>query len=162
GLGCRAANRRRGPIQLDVFAPIDAYQQWQREEGVPVLSGVHVPDVKMAELGPWARKGGSGAFVNLEGTGGVNDAEIVEIAPGGKSEPERHLYEEMVFVVSGRGSTSVWYDEAHKQTFEWGRGSLFAIPVNAMYQHFNGSGREPARYVAVTNAPTVLRLFHNT
>jgi mannose-6-phosphate isomerase-like protein (cupin superfamily) len=99
--------------------------------------------------------------VNLEGTGGVNDTQIVEIAPGGSSEPEHHLYEEFVYIVSGRGSTSVWYDEQNKQTFQWGRGSLFAIPLNAYYQHFNGSGREPARYMAVTNAPSMLRILRS-
>src|SRR5205814_4027114 len=86
---------------------------------------------------------------------------VVEIAPGGKSEAEKHIYEEMVYVLSGRGSTSVWDAEGHKTSFEWGTGSLFAIPVNASYQFFNASGIQPARYASVTNAPTVLALFHN-
>jgi hypothetical protein len=29
-------------------------------------------------------------------------------------------------------------------------------PLNCWYQHFNGSGQEPVRYVAVTNAPSVI------
>jgi mannose-6-phosphate isomerase-like protein (cupin superfamily) len=146
---------------LEPLPRIDAYEQWQRGEGVPVLRGFYIEDLNTIELAPWSRKGGRGAFVNLEGTGGVNDAHVVEIGPGASSEPERHLYEEMVYILSGRGSTSVWYDEKHKQTFEWGTGSLFAIPLNASYQHFNTSGLQAARYMAVTNAPTVLKLFHN-
>jgi mannose-6-phosphate isomerase-like protein (cupin superfamily) len=146
---------------LEPLQRVDAYAAWQQAEGVPIVRGFYVEDLNALELAPWPRKGGRGAFVNLEGTGGVNDAHIVEIAPGGTSEPEHHLYEEMVYILSGRGSTSVWYDERKKQSFEWRTGSLFAIPLNATYQHFNASGQQPARYMAVTNAPTVMKLFHN-
>jgi oxalate decarboxylase/phosphoglucose isomerase-like protein (cupin superfamily) len=141
---------------------LDDYVAWQKREGVPVINGFYIEDLKTVELGTWERKGGKGAIIELEGTGGVNDTHLIEIAPGGKSEPEKHLYEEMSYVVSGRGATTVWYDDGQKQTFEWGTGSLFAIPINATYQHFNGSGTEPARYASVTNAPTVLRMFHNS
>jgi len=69
--------------------------------------------------------------------------------------------EEMIFVLSGRGSTSVWNAGEKKNSFEWQAGSLFAIPLNAHYQHFNGSGTEPARYLAVTTAPIMMNLIRN-
>jgi quercetin dioxygenase-like cupin family protein/oxalate decarboxylase/phosphoglucose isomerase-like protein (cupin superfamily) len=147
---------------LNPLERIDAYEQWQVAQGAPVVQGFYIEDLNTLELGPWARKGGRGAIVNLEGTGGVNDMHVVEISPGGASEPERHIYEAMVYVLSGRGSTQVWYDESHKSSFEWGPGSLFGIPINANYRIFNSSGVQPARYVAVTNAPTIISLFHNT
>lgn len=149
------------PEALDPMPVTDFYKEWQRSEGVPVVTGFYIEDLKAVELAPWPRKGGSGLFINLEGTGGQNDMQVVELAPGHAAEPERHLYEEMVYVLDGRGSTSVWYDESRKQTFEWGRGSLFGIPLNANYRHFNASGAQPARLVSVTNAPTILNLFHN-
>lgn len=145
---------------VGAFQRIDPYADWQALEGVPSIGGFYVQDVNTLELSPWERKGGSGVFLNLDGTGGLNDTHVVEIKPGGSSEPERHLYEETVYVVSGHGSTTVWSGES-SQSFEWGPGSLFAIPMNAKYQHFNGSGSEPARYMAVTNAPTMMALFHN-
>jgi quercetin dioxygenase-like cupin family protein len=140
---------------------VNAYSEFQRGEGIPVVRGFAIEDLKTLELGDWARKGGRGAYVNLEGTGGTNDAYVCEIPPGGSLNPERHLFEEMIYVVSGTGSTSVWYDEARKRSFEWHAGSLFAIPLNAHFQHFNASGRLPARFLAVTNAPVVINLFHN-
>jgi quercetin dioxygenase-like cupin family protein len=146
---------------LEALPTTDVYKEWQRSEGVPVLTGFYIEDLRTVELGPWPRKGGSGLFVNLEGTGGQNDMQVVELAAGRASELERHLYEEMVYVVDGRGSTSVWYDERRKQTFEWGPGSLFSIPLNANYRHFNTSGINPVRLVSVTNAPTIVNLFHN-
>ena len=50
---------------------------------------------------------------------------------------------------------------AQRITFEWGKGSLFAIPLNAWHQFFNGSGREPARFVAVTNSPGIINLYED-
>ena len=53
-------------------------------------------------------------------------------------------------------------DESSKQTFEWRAGSLFTIPLNSWYQHFNGSGDEKVRYMATTNAPPMMRLFRDS
>src|SRR5207302_861366 len=59
----------------------------------------------------------------------------------------------------GRGSTSVWNDAGARITFEWKKGAIFAIPLNAMHQHFNASGTESARFVSVTNAPMIINAF---
>ena len=149
--------------ELETVQRLDPYKQWLDNEGIPVVHGVYCPDVGAVELEPWPRKGCTGAVVNLDGlraNPNGNDIHIVELAPGTASEPERHLYEEIVYVHSGRGATSVSMDEKGEQTFEWHAGSLFAIPLNADFQHFNGSGEEPARLVSVTTAPAVLRMFH--
>jgi oxalate decarboxylase/phosphoglucose isomerase-like protein (cupin superfamily)/mannose-6-phosphate isomerase-like protein (cupin superfamily) len=147
--------------ELPRMERLNAYAKYQEGEGVPVYRGFAVEDLRTLELAPWARKSARGAFINLDGTGGTNDAYVLEIPPRGQTNVQRHIYEEMVYVLDGSGSTSVWYDENSKVTFEWGRGSLFAIPLNANYQHFNGSGSSPARYLAVTDAPTIISLFHN-
>lgn len=149
------------PITNDPTTMLTTYQQWQQSEGIPVISGFHVEDLNTVEVAPWPRKGGKGVFIDLEGTGGTNDAHVAEIPPGKALAPQRHLYEEVVFILSGRGATTVWVEGGQKHTFEWQKGSLFAIPLNASYQHHNGSGTEVARYYAVTTAPWVMNLFHN-
>jgi quercetin dioxygenase-like cupin family protein len=154
-------------VSVDVIAAaepivrVNPYQDYQRGEGVPIVRGFHVGDLSTLDLAPWARKGGRGCFVNLDGTGGTNDAYVCEIAPGGSLNPQRQLFEEMVYVLEGSGSTQVWYDEGQKVSFEWRAGSVFAIPLNAWHRHFNGRGDRPARYLAVTNAPLIINVFHN-
>jgi len=144
-----------------VLQVVDTYDEWQRGEAIPVVRGFFVEDLNTVAVEPWKRKGGLGAFINLEGTGGTNDAYVCEIPPGKTLQPQRHLFEEMIFVLQGRGATTVWYEGMPKRTFEWQEGSLFAIPLNAWHQHFNGQGEKSVRYLAVTNAPIVMALFHN-
>lgn len=137
------------------------YQKWAESQGVPIIKDFYVRDLRTVELQPWAWKGGKGAILNLIGTGDANDSYIVEIAPGKNLAPQRVLFEEMYFVLSGTGSTSVWNNEGKKITFEWQEGSLFSPPINTFRQHFNGSGSKPARLYAVTSAPVLINLFRN-
>ena len=140
---------------------IDTYTTWQRAQKIPINRGFFVEDLKKVEVAPWEHKGGLGAFVNLDGTGGTNDGYVCEIPPGKQLKEQKHLYEEMVYVLEGHGATSIWQRDGKKHTFEWGPGSMFAIPINADYQHFNASGSEAARYFAVTNCCFIMNLFHN-
>jgi mannose-6-phosphate isomerase-like protein (cupin superfamily) len=156
-----APNTTTPSLDLDELTTIFPYRAWQQREGIARVEGYYVEDLATLPVQTWARKGALGTFVNLEGTGGVNDLQLLELPPGGASHPDRHLFEALVYVVAGSGSASVWYEEEHKQTFEWGAGSLFAIPLNAQYRFFNASGLRAARLAMVTNAPTVMNLFHN-
>jgi len=135
------------------------YQRWRESQGIESIQGFSVPNIYEAEVTPWEARGGSGVFVNLEGSTGFNDAYIYELAPTESSIPIKHIYDELIFVLRGRGATTVWNDENKKQTFEWGKGSYFAIPPNASHQWHNLSGDEPARYFAMTAAPRVIDTF---
>ncbi len=64
-----------------------------------------------------------------------------EIPVGGQLKPQRHVYEELIFILSGRGSTSVWLDAKKKNSFEWQAGSLFAIPLNCTISTLMDLGR---------------------
>ncbi len=153
------ATRQDQPPRIE---RLDTYAQWQAGEGIPVYDTFFVQDMKTLELGPWARTGGLGAFVNLEGAGDTNNCYVAEVPLGGSTKPQRHLYEEMVYVLQGNGATTIWNEANEKHSFEWQAGSLFAIPLNTFYQHFNTTGGTPARYMAVISAPVVMNMFHNS
>src|SRR6266516_2117042 len=135
------------------------YQIWRESQGIQNIEGFSVENIYETQLSPWEARGGSGIFINLEGSAGFNDAYIYELAPKESSVPIKHIYDELIFVLRGRGACTVWYDEKKKQTFEWGKGSYFAIPPNAWHQWHNLSGDEPARYFAMTAAPRVIDTF---
>jgi oxalate decarboxylase/phosphoglucose isomerase-like protein (cupin superfamily) len=137
------------------------YTDWVRNEGLDIISAHYIPNLHTVELKPWPRRGGSGVYINHEASRTSNDCYICEIPPGGKLAPQRQLFEEMIYVLDGHGSTTVWNDEGHRITFEWNKGSLFAIPINCWHQHFNGQGKVAARYVAVTNGPVVINLYED-
>lgn len=135
------------------------YTRWIAAEGLDIIAAHYVPDLKSVELKPWARRGGRGVYINHEATRTSNDCYVCEIPAGGKLAPQRQLFEEMVLVLSGHGSTKVWNDAGAEVTFEWGPGSMFAIPLNANHQYFNGSGQEAARFVSSTNMPPIFNLY---
>lgn len=132
---------------------------WARRQGIPVHEGFGF-DLLKVEVAPWSRFGVGGALVLLEGRGDFVDCQLIELPVAGQTEPQHHLYEEVVYVLSGRGSTTVEAG-SRKDSFEWGTGSLFALPPNVTYRHFNTSGREPARMAAVTSLPLVMKAFHD-
>src|SRR6266699_25926 len=139
---------------------LDPYAAWAVKEGVPITEDFGV-DLLEVSTAPWPRFGIDGGLVHLKGRGDFVSIFVLELAPGAKSAPQKHLFEEVVYVLSGHGNTTIETSDGRKHSFEWGPKSLFALPLNARYQHFNASGQRPARLAGVTNLPMMLNCFHN-
>ena len=139
---------------------LDPYGDWAKGEGVPIIEDFGV-DLRNVETGPWLRFDTDGAIVHLKGRGDYVNIHLLDLPPGGKSASHKHMVEEVIYVISGHGSTSVETSDGLSHTFEWGPKSLFALPLNCRYQHFNGSGKERARLSSQTNMPLMINLFHN-
>jgi quercetin dioxygenase-like cupin family protein len=137
------------------------YASWLEQEGLPIYTGYAITDVNALALAPSDRLGGSGAYVRLEGTDDLTGLYVHEIPPGQVLEPERHLYEEVIYVLSGHGRAEYWRDDSGKVQFDWQRGSVFASPLNTWHRYVNTSDREPTRYMAVTNAPVLMNIFRD-
>ena len=144
------------------------FEQWLKDEEVHIITDQLIRDVYSVETKPWERTGCSaaildltqepteGALINTQGT----TRYIYDIPPGGKFNAERHMYEEIFFVLKGRGATTVWVDDdGPRHTFEWKEGSVFSIPLNAWHEIYNGQGDATARLYAASSAPTAFNLY---
>jgi mannose-6-phosphate isomerase-like protein (cupin superfamily) len=138
----------------------DAYGDWLNSENLPVISGYGISSLRALELKPWARLEAAGAHIRLIGSEGVDAAYVCEIPAGGSTRPQRYLFEEVIYVLSGEGETVTWIASSDKQTVRWQVGSILSPPLNTWRQHFN-RGAGPARFVSINNTPVVIGLFHN-
>ena len=138
------------------------YDEFLDDEGIPIHRAVAgVDDVKELPRGKWARMGGLGTYVVIEGTRQEGSGlYVAEIPSGGTLEPEKHMYDELIYVMQGRGLAEVWQEGGTKRSFEFGEGSLFAMPTNAWHRLVNG-GQQPVLFFAKTNAPTVMKAYRN-
>jgi hypothetical protein len=73
----------------EMLASLDrtGYCQWMKSEGVPIVDGFSVEDIRELKLGLWRRMGGSGAFVHLYGMEGQTGMYVAEIPSGGALNP---------------------------------------------------------------------------
>lgn len=139
---------------------IDPYLEWVEKEGIPIADD-YALDLLTVETAHWPRYGIKGAACHLKGRGDFSSMFLYDIPPGAASSPQRHLYEEVIYVLEGSGSTQLEYADGSKRAFEWGERSLFAIPLNVKHRHYNASGQRRALMVSTTDLPLVMNTFHN-
>jgi mannose-6-phosphate isomerase-like protein (cupin superfamily) len=155
-----AGNERAGFGQFG--RPKTPYDLFMESEGIPIYRDIGVRKVQNLPLAPWKRLGGKGTYIQLHGTEGKWGSYVVEVPGAGALHAERHLYEEVYLVVEGRGTTEVWLDsDSKRHVFEWQKGSLFSIPVNAWHRIVN-AGSAPALLLGGTTAPNLINLINNT
>jgi mannose-6-phosphate isomerase-like protein (cupin superfamily) len=137
---------------------VDTYGDWAKGEGIPIVTGAAI-DLLAIETKPWARFELGGAFCHLDRRDDFLTLYVVTLAPGARSAPQHHLYEELCFVLSGQGVTEIERDGATRE-IAWSRDSLFALPMNARYRHRN-TGAEPVRMAIVSDLRYLLSLYRN-
>lgn len=136
------------------------YERWIEKEGIPIIEGFGVTDVRNLTLKPWSRIGGEGAYLQLRGLEGITGVYIGKIAPGAVTQPERHLYEKIIYILQGEGVAEIQQRDRVPQNIQWRSGSLFSPPMNTLHRLMNHS-TEPALYLAVTTAPMAFDNYHN-
>jgi mannose-6-phosphate isomerase-like protein (cupin superfamily)/uncharacterized RmlC-like cupin family protein len=139
---------------------IDPYLDWTAAQGVPIVEDYGI-DLLATPTRPWPMFEVNGAIAHLKGRGDFMTLFLLDLPPGGKTSPQQHLFEEIFYVLEGHGVAQVEIGGGEPRTFEFGPRSLFALPLNARYRLFNGSGRERALIASCNYFPLVKNLFRN-
>src|SRR5437588_6040203 len=91
------------------------------------------------------------------------DAYMQVIPPASRSGKHRHLAEECLYVLEGRGydlhqdceveitDSYQWKPQAEIKRFEWEAGDVIYVPPCTIHQHFNADMARPARLISCTN-----------
>jgi quercetin dioxygenase-like cupin family protein len=91
------------------------------------------------------------------------DAYMQIIPPGSRSGKHRHLAEECLYVLEGRGydlhqdcdveitDTYHWKPQDEVKRYEWEAGDVIYIPPNTIHQHFNTDPHRPVRLISAIN-----------
>ena len=91
------------------------------------------------------------------------DAYMQIIPPASRSGKHRHLAEECLYVLEGRGydlhqdcdveitDTYHWTPQAEIKRYDWEAGDVIYIPPNTIHQHFNADPNRPVRLISATN-----------
>src|SRR3984893_8700005 len=97
------------------------------------------------------------------------DAYMQVIPPGSRSGRHRHLAEECLYVLEGRGydlhqdcdveitDTYEWRPQAEIKRYDWEAGDVIYVPPCTIHQHFNADLARPARLISCTN-----RIYKNS
>jgi quercetin dioxygenase-like cupin family protein len=91
------------------------------------------------------------------------DAYMQIIPPGSRSGRHRHLAEECLYVLEGRGydlhqdcdveitDDYHWKPQDQIRRFAWEAGDVIYVPPNTIHQHFNADPDRPARLISAIN-----------
>jgi len=91
------------------------------------------------------------------------DAYMQFIPGGSRSGRHRHMSEEYIFVLEGKGydlhwdvdfelgDRYCWKVDEKSSRWEWEQGDSIYIPPNTVHQHFNADTEKPARFISATS-----------
>lgn len=146
---------------------VSFYEDRLREEAESAARDEQLMKVVRPEDMPWemCRQGKIKHIVNEKMPMRIKtvDAYIQELPPGSRSGKHRHMAEEVLFILEGRGydlhwdvdfevgDTYVWKVDPTPKRFEWEAGDIVYIPPNTIHQHFNLDSGRPTRFIAAIN-----------
>src|SRR6201988_145382 len=145
------------PTERKMWSKTFTHDEWMENQGIPIHRGYYIADLRTLELGWWDARQCNSAFIQLVGQEGITSARVTEIPPGKTLAPLKFTLDEIVYVVEGRGLTTIWSAEKRpKKTFEWQKHSMFLVPHNYTHQFANMQGDKPVRLLQYNYMPLTL------
>jgi mannose-6-phosphate isomerase-like protein (cupin superfamily) len=126
---------------------------WMQAQGIPIHRGYFIEDLRTVDLGWWEARQCQAAFIQLQGQQGVSEARVTEVPPGETLPPVHLGMDEVVYVLQGRGLTTVWAGDGAKRSFEWQKNALFMLPHDCHHQFSNMAGDQPVRLLHYNYLP---------
>src|SRR5574341_1398483 len=147
--------------QRTMWSKLFTYDYWIESTAVPIHKGFYVEDLRNLKLGWWEERQCMSGFIQLAGQEGVSSARVTEIPPGETLPPLKFALDEIVYVVAGRGLTTISYDgSSAKKSFEWQQHSMFLLPHGCTHQLTNMQGDRPVRLLHYSYLPLGLSAVH--
>lgn len=144
----------------DYWHPLIRYERWLQSLKIPVHREYFVEDLRTLPLGPWEERECDAAIVVFSGQEGVSETRVTEIPPAATLPPLKFALDELVYVLEGRGVTTVWSEAGGpRKSFEWQKHSLFLLPRFYTHQFGNVQGHAPARLVHLNHLPLVMSVI---
>src|SRR5258706_415957 len=82
---------------------VDPYLDWTAKEGVPVYEDFGL-DLLALPTKAWPRFGVDGAIVHVKGRGDAMTVFLLDLPPGGKTVPQKHIFEAAFFKLHDWGA----------------------------------------------------------
>lgn len=130
-------------------------EEWNKKN--PPTEAIIIKDLKTTELTPREYRNTKARFYRL-GHDIRLQPHVSELPPLGKSVNHRHTTEAVIYIVMGRGHTTISWDGVNEERIDWEEGDLFSFPVWMWHQHFNDSETESCRYLAVQDTFSIKAL----
>lgn len=143
---------------LDTKFMVDPYLNWVKAEGALIHEGATL-DLLALDLRDWPRFGMKGAVCHVDGRCDYLTAFLFELGANQASAASRHIHEDVIYILSGTGTTEITLSDGHQLSIEWTEKSLVAVPINATARH--KAGASGARFVALSDFRYLMGLYRN-
>src|SRR4051812_5909044 len=152
-------NVAQEPAQPRAWGRVSAYQDWMKEQELPIHRGYYIEDLRTVELGWWEERKCNAAFMELAGQEGVTEVRVTEVPAAKTTAPVKMALDELVYVVDGRGLASIRLGDRAPVSFEWQKHSLFRVPRNHTVEFSNTQGDRGARLLHYNSLPMAMQLL---